>query len=594
MSDAATVVLAVAAVAGAWVGRPFPVAVAALVTVAGLALRRPAVLCVGVALATSGLAARSWAGLHPPVTGHWSGVATLVTDPAPAWGAQRAIARVGAKRVEVGARGAEGRILAQRLAGERVWLSGTVEALPPVVRDRLAFRHVAARMSVQEVGDSTPGSLPSQWANSIRRTLLAGTSSLSPDRRALFAGFVLGDDRDHTPEVTDDFRASGLTHLLVVSGGNVAFVLGLFAPLLRRLGFRGRLVVGLAVLGLFGILTRWEPSVLRAEAMAALALMASVVGRPASGLRLLALAVTGLLLIDPLLVTSLGFGLSVAASAGIAVLAKPVTRAIPGPRPLASALGVSVAAQAGVAPLLVPAFGSVPVATFPANLLAIPAAGPLVAWGMAAGLPAGMAGGAVAHLVHLPTGLLVGWVATVARHAANAPLGRLRVTHLVVLAAAVVAAGLLTRHPRRWMAVAVAGVGLSAAVPALAPGPLDGHQVSPGARLWRRGGATVLVVDGARSPTALLAGLHEAEVARLDVVVVCGKGRGPAGVVGPLLRRFSPRLLLAPSGSPVAGATVPEVGAAVDVGALNIRVDAVTPELAVTVGASAAPRAPPR
>nr|MBA3267422.1 hypothetical protein [Acidimicrobiia bacterium] len=77
-------------------------------------------------------------------------------------------------------------------------------------------------------------------------------------------------------------------------------------------------------------------------------------------------------------------------------------------------------------------------------------------------------------------------------------------------------------------------------------------------------------------------------------VVVCGKGRGPAGVVGPLLRRFSPRLLLAPSGSPVAGATVPEVGAAIDVGALNIRVDAVTPELAVTVGASAAPRAPPR
>ena len=345
MSDLACVIMAVAAACGAFVARPVPVVLAALVVTAGLAMRRPAVLCLGVALATSGLAARSWAGLHPPVIGQWSGVATLVTDPSPAWGAQRAVATVGSKRVEVSARGAEGYRLAQRLAGEQVWLSGTVEVLPDDIRHRLASRHVAARMSVQEVGPWSRGNLPSQWANSIRRTLLAGTSSLPDERRALFAGFVLGDARDQSPEVVDDFRASGLTHLLVVSGQNVAFVLGLAAPMLRRVGLRSRLITGFAVLGLFGVLTRWEPSVLRAEAMAALALTASVVGRPASGLRLLALAVTGLLLVDPLLVTSIGFGLSVGASAGIAVLAGPITRAIPGPRPIASGLGVCIAAQ---------------------------------------------------------------------------------------------------------------------------------------------------------------------------------------------------------------------------------------------------------
>ncbi|MGI9022716.1 MAG: ComEC/Rec2 family competence protein, partial [Acidimicrobiales bacterium] len=438
--------------------------------------------------------------------------------------------------------------------------------------------------------------------------LFAGTSSLPDERRALFAGFVLGDGRDETPEVIDDFRASGLSHLLVVSGENVAFVLGLVAPLLRRLGLRGRLIVGLAVLGLFGVLTRWEPSVLRAEAMAALALVASMMGRPASGLRLLALAVTGLLLVDPLLVTSLGFALSVGASAGIAVLARPITAAIPGPRPVASALGVSVAAQAGVSPLLVPAFGSVPLATFPANLLAIPAAGPLVAWGMAAGIPAGiganlpdgLGGGVLARIIHLPTGVLLAWVATVARYGAAAPLGRLRMTHLVVLAAAALAAVLLTRHRARWMALAGVAVCVAAAVPALAPGPLEGRQVSPGARVWRRGGATVLVVDGARSPTALLAGMHEADVSRIDVVVVSGAGRGTAGVVGPLLRRYPPRLLLAPSGSPLPGASVPEPGTAFAVGPLTVTVDAVAPDLAVTVeaaggtGGPAAARAPPR
>src|SRR5205085_6821192 len=104
---------------------------------------------------------------------------------------------------------------------------------------------------------------------------------------------------------------------------------------------------------LSGVRTRGGPSVLRAEAMAGLALLASTMGRPVSGVRILALAVAGLLLIDPLLVGSLGFLLSVGASAGILLLSKPITALLPGPRPLAEALGVTLAAQVGVAPVLV-------------------------------------------------------------------------------------------------------------------------------------------------------------------------------------------------------------------------------------------------
>ena len=84
------------------------------------------------------------------------------------------------------------------------------------------------------------------------------------------AGFLLGDTRAPArPTSTEQFRAAGLTHLTAVSGGNVAFVLALVAPVLRRLRLGGRLRrVGLAVLVLFGTMTRWEPSVLRAVAMA--------------------------------------------------------------------------------------------------------------------------------------------------------------------------------------------------------------------------------------------------------------------------------------------------------------------------------------
>jgi len=502
------------------------------------------------------------------------------------------VARVDGKRLEAWARGQAANDLADRLAGDRVHLEGRIGGLAPAGRGRLAYRHIGGRLSVERVGEWTAGNLPSRVANGIRRTLMAGTSSLPADRRALFAGFVLGDGRDETPEVTDDFRASGLAHLLVVSGENVAFVLGLCAPLMRRLGLRSRLVVGLLVLGLFGVVTRWEPSVLRAEAMAALTLVASTMGRPSSGLRILALAVAALLLVDPLLVTSLGFGLSVGACAGIALLARPLTAAIPGPRPLASAVGVSLAAQAGVAPLLAPVFGNIPVVALPANLLAIPAAGPLTAWGIGAGLPAGIAvglpagtgGQTLATIVHLPTRMLLAWVATIARHAATAPFGRLTTTHLVVLAVALAAVGLVATHRRRWMVAAALGVAVAASVPALAPGPVDGRDLAAGARLWRRGGATVVVVDGARTAGPVLTGLHDADVTRVDVVVVCRSGPGAAAVVGSLLRRFPPRLLLTTAGSTLPGATEARVGETLGVGSLAITVDAVDPRLVVRVG----------
>ena len=222
MSDRAVVVLALCAAAGAWTSRPLPLAVGCLLVVGALALRRPAVLCLGVALAASALGARSWSGLHPPAVGSWAGTATLAGDPERVSGALRVVVRIGGKRVEAWARGPAARALEPRLAGERVRLAGRLQELPPGLRVRLASRHVAARLSVERVGGWSRGDPASRLANGIRRTLLAGTTSLPDDRRALFSGFVLGDDREQSPEVVVDFRASGLAHLLVVSGQNVA------------------------------------------------------------------------------------------------------------------------------------------------------------------------------------------------------------------------------------------------------------------------------------------------------------------------------------------------------------------------------------
>ncbi|MGH9189885.1 MAG: ComEC/Rec2 family competence protein [Acidimicrobiales bacterium] len=602
MSDLASVVMALTAAIGAWSGHPLPLLPAAALVALGLARRQPFLLVLGVGLAASGLSARSEAGLHPPVVGPFAGVATLVTDPAEVNGAVRVDLRFGGKRVEAWARGVGAGRLSARSAGEQIAVKGTVRRVPPEARRWLDARHVAGRMTVDDVGAWGWGSPASRVANSVRRTLAVGAESMSPERRALFSGFVLGDDRDQPPEVKDDFRAAGLTHLLAVSGQNVAFVLALFVPVLRRLGLGGRLMAGVGLLLLFGLVTRWEPSVLRAVAMAALAMLAATLGRPVASIRILALAVTGLLLVDPMLVRSVGFALSVGACAGIALLAEPIAARLPGPRSIAAVVGVTLAAQVGVAPVLVPVFGGLPVASVPANLLAVPMAGPLMMWGLGAGLVAGLAGDPLARLAHLPTGMAVAWEAGVARWGAALPLGQLGRWHLGALGGLVVVGMVARRRRNRQsdrerpgrpcqarLGTAVLTVGALAVVLApavqLAEGaPLDGRPVSAGARLWREGAATVLVVDGGlTTPATLLSGLRAAGVRRLDVVVATRASRAVATSLGPVLRRFPARLVLAPSGDDLTGAVVPLPGSLTRVGRLSVETGQVQPRLEVRV-----------
>jgi competence protein ComEC len=343
--------------------------------------------------------------------------------------------------------------------------------------------------------------------------------------------------------------------------------------------------------------------------MAAVAASGASLGRPASTVRILALGVTAILLVDPLLATSLGFRLSVAGAAGIVVGAARLEPALPGPRWLATPLSVTLAAQLAVAPLLVAAFGAVPVASLPANLLALPAAGPAMVWGLTAGLVAGMAGDGVATVVHVPTRALLAWIDGVATAAARWPLGELHGQHiawLVVAALAAVAARCwmtsdaetgpeqgpwLPARSRHWGASLTQGaaglVALAVLVQVAAddagPVVVDGEAVGSGATLWQAGGAAVVVVDGRAADEAVLAGLRDRGVARLDVVVLRTAARGAADVAATMRRRWPGVAVLGPAGSasaPTRGdgdggdgrITVPPAGAAVDLGGLRLTV----------------------
>src|SRR5207249_9171802 len=125
----------------------------------------------------------------------------------------------------------------------------------------------------------------------------------------------------------EDFRATGLSHLTAVSGENVAMFLApvLALAMLLRLGPRSRFLVGLSAIAFFVLLTRAEPSVLRASIMSGLAMLGIFLGRPRSPPAIVGGAVLALLATNPTLVYSIGFQLSVSATVGMSLLAGPLS-----------------------------------------------------------------------------------------------------------------------------------------------------------------------------------------------------------------------------------------------------------------------------
>ena len=438
---------AAGAVLGSWllVGVPFAVGLALAALCAWKP--NPVVVFAVFAVFAGFFGARAVDGLADPPQGPIEGWVTLLDDPRPLGaGGVRVTVRHGDARLEARAYGAVAGRLDDALSGERVRISGTAR---PASGDWHRWRHVASTLTVDSVGERAGAAPVAAFANRIRRLLESGAASLPGDSRAMFAGMVYGDDRGQSPRLYDDFRAAGLGHLLVVSGQNVAFVLALASPLVTRTRPGVRLVVLLALLGVFALLTRFEPSVLRAVAMAGTAVTSAALGRPETGRRTLAWAVAGVLLADPFLVRVLAFQLSVCATCGLLWITPALTEMLPGPRPLRLAAATTAGAQLAVMPLLVAVFGTIPLASLPANVAAGPASAPVMMWGLTGGLGAGLAGGWLAWLIHRPTAALLWWIGAVAKVAAAAPAAVLGAGGAAVVGVGVALVLLARRLDRR-------------------------------------------------------------------------------------------------------------------------------------------------
>jgi competence protein ComEC len=385
--------------------------------VLAIVARFPMLAIIVVVLASAG-AVRSqheWAGMAPDALGPYEGWVRLVDDPQPYPSSTRVIVEVDDERFELWSRG---RAQQQRVrswrGGEWVMMSGERRQLDDERAHRVAWQHVVGEFVVMWASDVDAGGPIARASNRVRATIERAAEFVPEPYGALYRGLVIGDDRDQPRDMIERFRASGLSHLTAVSGQNVAFVLAACGPLLVRMPPLPRWALTVAVVAWFVALTRFEPSILRAGVMAGLSATAYATGRERSPVRILALAVIGLVLIDPLLVWSVGFWLSVGATAGVCTVGPWLARRMAMFGPLALPLGITLGAQLGVVLPSVLVFGRLPLVSLVANVLAVPVAGFVMLYGLPAGLVAGSIP-VLAPVAMFPARIGTRWVDTVAR-----------------------------------------------------------------------------------------------------------------------------------------------------------------------------------
>lgn len=397
---------------------------------------------------------------------------------------------------------------------------------------------------------------PAWWlraAERVRAGLRKSVQSEPEEVRGLVPALVMGDESGLSAELTEDFKITGLTHLSAVSGTNLTLLLAFVLPLARLVGVRARglTAVGLAMVVVFVVLARPQPSVLRAAAMGLVALTAMTSGGRRRAVRSLSVAVLSLLLLDTSLARSAGFALSVLATAGIVLLGPGWCNALATwlPRRLAEAISCPLAAQIACTPVVAWLSGQVSLVAVAANLLAGPAVGPATILGFGA---AGIAllSADLARLAGWLAGWPARWIILVATEGANLPgaasawpatvIG-VGVLALLCLALVVGLHRVLARPIAMVLAVVLLAVVVLRPVGSIGWPPGDwvlvACDVGQGDGLvLRTGPNAAVVIDTGPAPEAIDRCLRELDVRSVPVVVLTHFHADHAGGLAGVLR----------------------------------------------------------
>ena len=282
------------------------------------------------------------------------------------------------------------------IPGDQVVVDGAIRPRPDSSYGVYLLRIGAAGTLTSRTLDLEPApASPGRRLEELRRGAATALDQVLPEPEAgLAAGILIGlrdlVDRD----LAAAFTTAGASHVVAISGWNIAIVATAIAAMTGRLGRRRRSIVTVIAIVAYVAFAGASASVVRAALMAGVVLLARETGRAGRATAALGWAATLLLVSDPGLIGDAGFQLSSLATAGLIAWATPLTgwleRVGRGrlPRWFTESLGVSLAAQAATLPVILVSFGRLAVLSPAVNLLVVP----LVAPAMAAGLVA-LAGG---------------------------------------------------------------------------------------------------------------------------------------------------------------------------------------------------------
>lgn len=228
--------------------------------------------------------------------------------------------------------------------------------------------------------------LPNFGHKMQQRILNALDKNLTYEKSALMAAMLTGYRENLTDTMEDAFSASGLIHIMAVSGANLVFLLIPVLWLFRMLGFNRKVgtAASIPLIFIYILITGMEASVMRASVMALIILTGTIFDRKAEVINSLCVASLVILAVNPFMLMDVGFQLSAAATAGLGLLYKKIhgniSKKIPGP--IRETTAATAAAQAGVLPILMLYFSKISVVSLFSNLLVVPLTGITTVIGM--------------------------------------------------------------------------------------------------------------------------------------------------------------------------------------------------------------------
>ena len=203
--------------------------------------------------------------------------------------------------------------------------------------------------------------------------------SISEPHASFLSGLLIGARQGMDPEVLDDFRKSGVTHIIALSGYNISIIISTVVSVLPRIGIsRKRLICVIGVLvGMFILLSGAPSSIVRAGIMAGVATAAMNLGRTSHAKNALLYSVAIMLMINPMiLLYDIGFQLSVTATYGLIVISpilKKTLKFLPEFFALRDNATATIAAMMMSTPLILFTFGSFSFTALLVNVLILPA-----------------------------------------------------------------------------------------------------------------------------------------------------------------------------------------------------------------------------